>query len=304
MSEAIKVVFLGTSASVPTKERNLSSIAIRFNGEWFLFDAPEGTQRQMMAAKTSYLKINNIFISHFHADHFLGLGGLLATMNIHGRDWPITIYGPKGIREKVGQALELAMLEPGFEVKCVQVKKGVVLEDEKFLIEAVPLKHEIECFGYIFTEKDKQGEFDREKAIKLGVPVGPLFGELQKGNKVKLDGRTIKPEDVIDKSKARPGRKIAVIFDTLPSREYHKAIAGADLLIHESSFLEELKDRAKETMHSTALDAAKAAKEAGCKKLALFHLSARHKENEKFENEARKAFGDVIVAKDLMELEL
>lgn len=304
MAETVKIVFLGTSASVPTKERNLSSVALRFAGEWLLFDAPEGTQRQMMKAKTSYLKINHVFISHFHADHFLGLAGLLATMNIHGRDWPLTIYGPRGIQDAVNTALKLAMLAPGFEIKCVQTKKGVVLEGGKFTIEAVPLKHEIECYGYVFTEKDKEGEFNRQRAIELGVPIGPLFSDLQKGKKVKVGQKTIKPEDVIDTSKARKGRKIAMIFDTLPSRDYHKAIQDSDVLIHESSFLEELKARAKETMHSTALDAAQAAKDTGCKKLVLFHLSARHKEDEKFENEARKAFGNVVVAKDLMELEI
>src|SRR3989344_8261827 len=143
MTTNIKIVFLGTSASTPTKERNLSSIAIRFEGEWLLFDAPEGTQRQMMRAKTSYLKINHIFISHFHADHFLGLGGLLATMNIHGRDWPITVHGPKGIGEKVKETLKLAMLLPTFEIKTAEVKAGKILEGEKYTIEAVALKHEI-----------------------------------------------------------------------------------------------------------------------------------------------------------------
>src|SRR3989344_4738958 len=295
MAEPLKIVFLGTSASVPTKERNLSSVAIRFMGEWMLFDAPEGTQRQMMKAGVSYLKINHIFISHLHADHILGLGGLLATMNIHGRDWPLTVYGPKGIEDAVKMSLKLALLAPGFEVKCVKVKSGVVLKEEKFSVEAVPLKHEVECYGYVFREKDKEGEFNRQKAVSLGVPVGPLFSELQGGKNVKAGGKTIKPEDVLDKAKARKGRKISVIFDTAPTREYHKAIENSDVLIHESSFLEEMKGRAHETMHSTARDAALAAKQTNCKKLVLFHLSARHKEESKFENEARKEFGNVAV---------
>ncbi len=304
MTEKIRVVFLGTSASVPTKDRGLSSVALRFAGEWFLFDAPEGTQRQMVKAGVSYLRISHLFISHLHADHFLGLGGLLATMNIHGRDWPLTVYGPRGIGEAVKKSIELALLAPGFEVKSVQVKKGVVLESEKFAVEAFPLKHDIECFGYVFMEKDKKGEFNRQKAIELGVPVGPLFSELQRGKKVKIGGKVVKPEDVIDSSKARKGKKISIVFDTLASKAYHKAIEDSDVLIHESSFLDELSDRARETMHSTALEAAKAAKETNCKKLVLFHLSARHKENEKFENEARKEFGNVVVAKDLMEMEV
>ncbi|MEK6958244.1 MAG: ribonuclease Z [archaeon] len=304
MSEKPKIVFLGTSASTPTKERNLSSIAIRFEGEWLLFDAPEGTQRQMMKAGVSYLKINKIFISHFHADHFLGLAGLLATMNIHARDWPLTIYGPKGVEKKVAHSLEMAMLKPLFEVKCIEAKKGVIVQEEKYSIEAFPLKHEIECFGYAFMEKDKKGEFNRQKAIELGIPIGPLFSELQNGKSVRINGKTIKPEEVMDSSKGRKGKKISMVFDTLPSTIYHKAIQDSDILIHESSFLEERKDRAEETMHSTALDAALAAKKTGCKKLVLFHLSARHKETEKFENEARKEFGNSVAATDLMEIEV
>ena len=304
MSNKVRVVFLGTSASTPTKDRNLSSVALRFEGEWLLFDVPEGTQRQMMKCGVSYLKINSVFISHFHADHFLGLGGLLATMNIHGRDWPMTIFGPKGIKEKVDETLKLAMLKPLFEVKCVEVRRGKILESEKFSVEAFPLKHEVPCFGYAFIEKDKKGEFNREKALKLGVPVGPLFSELQKGKKVRVGDKTVAPEEVLDKSRARKGRKISIVFDTLPDTGYFKAVEESDLLIHEASFLEERKDRAEETMHSTALEAGKIAAKTKCKKLALFHLSARHKEEEKFENEARKEFGNVVVAKDLMEIEI
>ncbi len=304
MTDKVKLVFLGTSASVPTKERGLSSIAIRLAGEWLLFDAPEGTQRQMVAAGVSYLKINHIFISHFHADHFLGLGGLLATMNIHGRDWAINVHGPKGVAKKVQDSLDLAMLKPGFEVKCHEVKKGVVLKGEKFWIEAFPLRHEIECWGYSLKEEDKPGEFDRGKAISLGVPVGPLFSELQHGKSVKVGSKTISPDQVLDSSKARRGRKISMVFDTLASKNYLKAIENSDVLVHEASFLEERADRAQETMHSTALQAGKIAHETKCKQLVLFHLSARHKDGGKFENEARKAFHNVVVAKDLMEIEI
>lgn len=304
MTDKIRLVFLGTSASVPTKERNLSSVAMRFEGQWLLFDAPEGVQRQMVAAGVSYLKINHIFISHFHADHILGLGGLLATMNIHGRDWEINIHGPKGIGKKVQDCLGLALLTPGFEVKCHEVKKGVVLKGEKFEIGAFPLKHEIECWGYAFTEEGKPGQFDRRKAIELGVPVGPMFSDLQHGRSVKVGGKTIRPEQVLDASKAKPGRKISFVFDTLASKSYVNAIENSDVLVHEASFLEERSERAKETMHSTALQAGKIAALAKCKKLVLFHLSARHRDGEKFGSEARGAFHNVVVAKDLMEIEI
>ncbi len=304
MTDKIKIVFLGTSASVPTKERNLSSVAMRFEGQWLLFDAPEGVQRQMVAAGVSYLKINHIFISHFHADHILGLGGLLATMNIHGRDWEIHIHGPKGIAKKVQDCLDLALLKPGFEVKCHEVKKGVVLKGEKFELEAFPLKHEIECWGYSFKEEDKPGQFDRKKALELGVPVGPMFSELQHGKSVKVGAKTIKPSQVLDASKAKPGRKISFVFDTLASKSYVKAIEGSDVLVHEASFLEERSERAQETMHSTALQAGEIAAQAKCKKLVLFHLSARHKDSEKFAGEAKKAFANVVVAEDLLEIDI
>ena len=304
MTDKIKVVFLGTSASTPTKKRGLSSVTLFYSGEWLLFDVPEGTQKQMLKSKVSYLKINHIFISHFHGDHILGLPGLLATMNIHGRDWPLTIYGPKGIREKVNESLKLAMLEPYFEIKCVETTKGKILKTENYTIDAFPLKHEIPCFGYSFTEKDKQGEFMRAKAISLGIPIGPAFSELQKGKSVKINGKTIKPEDVLDTKKARKGRKISIVFDTLPVKSYHSAITESDLLIHESSFLESMKERAKETLHTTALQAGKTAAETKCKKLILFHLSARHKDELEFENEARKEFSNVQVATDLMEIEI
>ncbi len=295
---------LGSSGSTPTKDRNLISVNVNFNGRNYLFDCGEGTQRQLMKAKISYMKIPFIFFSHFHGDHFLGLPGLLATMSSHQRDYPLTVFGPKGIEEKVETSIKLGMLDINFEVKAKELKEGIIVKEENYSIEAFKLKHRTECFGFVFKEKDKEGEFQREKALKLGIPIGPLFSKLVEGKSITVNGKTISPEQVIDFSKKRIGKKIAIVYDTLPIASIAKHVKEVDLLIHESTFLEENKSRAKETMHSTALDAAKTAAKANAKKLVLFHFSARIKDTTKFEVEARKEFPNVIAAKDLEEIEI
>lgn len=305
----IKIVFLGTSCSTPTKDRNLSSVAIRHEGQWLLFDCPEGTQRQMMKAGVSYMRISHIFFSHFHGDHFLGLPGLLATMSMHARDYPLFIYGPEGLQKNVRKAIELSMLSIKFEARCREIKhKGLVLETEKFAVHAFPLKHDVPCFGYVFEEKGKAGEFQREKALRLGIPEGPLWGNLQKGEtvKAKVNGlvKTFRPEEVMDYSKARKGTKISIVWDTLPDKSYHGIIRDSDVLVHEGSFLEKLKSRAVETRHSTVREAAKTAAQTNCKKLCIIHISPRHKDRQAIENEARREFAEVVVAEDLTEIEV
>jgi ribonuclease Z len=299
----MKVTFLGTSASTPTKDRHLASVNINFDGKNYLFDCPEGTQMQLMKGGISYMKIAAIFLSHFHGDHFLGLPGLLATMSMHQRETPLLIYGPKGVKEKVEKAINLSMLNVNFDVKTKEIKEGLILNEKNFLVKAFKLKHDVPCYGFVFKEKDKLGEFNRQKAVKLGVPVGPSFKQLADGKTVIVKGKRIKPEDVMDFSKAKPGRKVSFVFDTLP-QGYVNKIKDSDLLIHESTFLSELGKRAKQTLHCTAKQAAQAAEKAKVKKLYLFHFSSRHKKNEDFEFEARTVFAQSFAAKDLMSLEL
>ncbi len=295
----MRITFLGTSGSTPTKNRGLTSIALNYNGENFLFDCPEGTQRQMMKAKVSYMKINNIFISHFHADHFLGIPGLIATMAIHGRTNGLTIFGPKGIGKKIKNLIKISEFKISFEIKTIELKKGIVLKTKNYSITSFPLKHEIECWGFMFKEKDKIGEFNRKKAEKLKIPVGPLYAKLSEGKKIKVNGKTITPKQVMDYSKARKGRKISIVFDTIANNSYIKFIKESDLLIHESSFLEEKKERAKETLHSYAKQVGLIAKKAKVKKLYLIHISPRVKEFEKIANEAKTEFKESFVANDL-----
>lgn len=296
------VTILGTSSGMPTKERNLSSINLNFEGSNFLFDVAEGTQKQLMKAKISFMKINNIFLSHFHADHIMGLPGMLATMNMLERSSPLNIFGPKGVQEKVNALIDLALMQLNFPVKAIEVKKGGIIKEKNYSITAFPLKHSTNCFGYCFQETDKKGKFDRKKAESLGIPVGPLYSKLQQGFSVKFNGKTFKPEQVMDYSKTRKGRKACFVFDTIANESYLSFIKDADLLIHEAVFLEEKKDRAKETMHSTALQAAKLAKKANVKQLILTHISPRYKDSKVILEEAIKVFKNTLIAEDLMQI--
>lgn len=300
----LDIIFLGTAASVPTKERNLSSIVLRYAGDWLLFDAPEGTQRQMMASGVSYMKIKYIFISHFHGDHVLGFPGLLATMSMHGREEPLTIFGPRGIEDFVRKSIELSFLKVNFEIRCVTARTGLLVKEDEYTISAVKLNHDITCFGYIFMEKDKEGEFSREKALCLKIPEGPLWGKLQKGEAIDFNGKKILQKDVMDYSKAEKGKKVSIIFDTSPSDCYAEAIRDSDILIHEASFTDDFRERAVETRHSTATQAAETAKRNNCKKLILFHISSRHKSALEIENEAKKTFANTIAAEDLARIEM
>lgn len=301
---SMKLIVLGTSASNPTVERSLSSTALQFEGEWLLFDCPEGTQRQMMKAGVSYMKVRHVFISHFHADHFLGLPGLIATMSMHGRDYPLHVFGPLGIKEQIKKILSLALFKQSFEINAKEIRKGEILEEEKFFVEAVPLKHEVKCFGFVFKEKDKEGEFQRKKAEQLGIPEGMLWSKLQRGETVKFKEKTIKPEQVMDYSKKRRGKKVSIILDTLPFDGYVEAVRDSDVLVHEATFLDKMELRARQTKHSTARQAAAIAEKAGCKRLVLTHFSPRHRDEKEIENQARQEFANVVVAKDLMEIEI
>lgn len=300
----LKIAFLGTGCSAPTKHRNLTGITLSFKGNNYLFDCPEGAQQNMLKVGLSSLKIDAVFFSHFHADHFLGLPGLLATMNMFERERELKIFGPRGIKGMVKKALDLALLTPGYRIKCIELKKGKVLKKDDFYIKAFPLEHDVPCYGFVFKERDKLGKFLRKKALSLGVPIGPKFSKLQEGKSVKVKGKTIKPEQVLNLKKGRKGRKIGIVLDTLPEKKYVKHIENADVLIHEAVFLDSEAKRAKKTFHSTALQAAKTAKKAKVKKLYLTHYSNRYRNSKLFEREARKEFKKSIASQDLMKVKI
>ncbi len=300
----LKLTFLGTGCSAPTRDRNLTGIVLHFNGKNYLFDCPENTQQQMLKAKVSYMKIDSIFFSHFHADHFLGLPGLLATMNMFERDSPLKIFGPRGIHQMVQKALAIALIKPEYEIKIHELKKGIVLKENNFSINAFPLKHNMQCYGFCFKEKDKKGKFIRKKAEALGIPPGPLYSMLQQGKKIKWKGKTIKPRQVMDYSKGRKGRKVCIVLDTLPVKNYTKYLKEADVLVHESVFASAMEKRAKETFHCTSEQAAEIAKKAKVKKLVLTHFSMRYRNVNELEKEAKKVFAKTVASRELMELSI
>jgi ribonuclease Z len=251
-----------------------------------------------MQSEHSMMGINNVFISHMHSDHFLGLFGWISTMTLNQRKEKLTIFSPKGGKEKI-QKIMKEVIYPSFPIEYKELKKGNMLKNEFFEIKAFSLKHEISCFGFVFKEADKVGEFNRKKAEELGIPVGPLYSKLASGEKVKVNGKTFTPKDVMDYTKKRMGRKVVFVSDTRPIKETILESKGAELLVHEATFLDKQKDKAIEAMHSTILEACEIAKKANVKKLALFHFSARNTEEKELNEEAQKGFTNTIIPKEL-----
>ncbi len=296
--EPIKVTFLGTSGAVPQKDKNFAQVAVAFRGDLLLFDCPEGTQKQLMKSEHSLMKVENVFISHMHADHFLGLFGWISTMTLNQRKEKLAIWSPKGGSEKIKKMMK-EVVYPCFEIEYKEIKKGVLIKNDFFEVKAFPLKHDVPCFGFVFKEKNKIGEFNRQKAEKLGIPPGPLYSKLAKGEKIKVNGKTFVQKDVMDYSKKREGRKIVIVADTTPIKETLLEAKNAELLIHEATFLEKQKEKAAEAMHSTAKEAAIIAKKANAKKLALFYFSARNTDEKEILEEAQKEFKETIVPKEM-----
>ncbi len=299
----LRITFLGTGGSVPSPHRNPSAIAVRRESELFLFDCGEGTQQQMMRAKTG-MKITAIFITHFHADHVLGIPGLLQTLSLQGRTEPLEIYGPKGVRRFLYHLLSLGYASKNFDVKAIELQHGDVIRRQNYEIRAFKTEHNIRSIGYVLEEAMRPGKFNRERAIELGLKPGPLFSKLQHGESVFVNGREIRPEDVL--GPPRPGRKIVYTGDTRPCESVIQAAENADILIHDGSLAEAEKELAIEYMHSTVTEAAEVAAKANVRKLILTHISARYDEEDakKLEEEARKIFPNTIIASDLMTIDV
>ncbi|MCW7075017.1 MAG: ribonuclease Z [Candidatus Methanospirare jalkutatii] len=299
----LRITFLGTGGSVPSPHRNPSAIAVRRESELFLFDCGEGTQQQMMRAKTG-MKITAIFITHFHADHVLGIPGLLQTLSLQGRTEPLEIYGPKGVKRFLYHLLSLGYASKSFDVKAIELQHGDVIRRQNYEIRAFKTEHNIRSIGYVLEEAMRPGKFNRERAIELGLKPGPLFSKLQRGESVFVNGREIRPEDVL--GPPRPGRKIVYTGDTRPCESVVQAAENADILIHDGSLSENEKELAIEYMHSTVTEAAEVAAKANVRKLILTHISARYDDEDakKLEEEARKIFPNTIVASDLMTIDV
>jgi ribonuclease Z len=311
----LSVTFLGTSAARPTVERNVSALALVREGETLLFECGEGTQRQMMRYGVSFA-LSEIFFTHFHADHFLGVIGLIRTLGLQGREEPMRLYGPRGAKRVLTQAISLGVERVPFGVEVIEVKPGETIGEEGtvgeegrgkregYCIEVFGTEHGGGSVGYALREHERLGRFDPDKARELAVPEGPLWGKLQRGETVALpDGRTVGPEHIVGPK--RPGRLVVLTGDTRPCASVVDAAQGADLLIHEATFGEDEAERAKETGHSTAREAAQVALAARARRLVLSHVSARYSiSGEELAKEAREVFPDTVVAKDGMTIEV
>jgi ribonuclease Z len=291
----LDVVFVGTAGSTPTARRAPSATLVRRGGERLLFDCGEGTQRQLLRSDVGLIDLEEIFVTHFHADHFLGLPGMLKTFALRGRELPLTLYGPRGLADLMG-SLRRIFGKLTYPYEIVELRPGETLPRDGYDLRAVSVRHGAGALGYALVEHERPGRFDVEVADALGVPSGPERGLLQHGEAVTLpDGRVIAPAQVL--GAARPGRTVVLSGDTAPVQSVVDAAAGADLLVHEATFLDDDVERARETDHSTAREAAGVARDAGVKLLALTHISSRYFGGD-VEREAREVFADTVVPRD------
>lgn len=299
----LRVTFLGTASARPTVRRNVSALAVQREGDLFLFDCGEGTQRQMMRFGVGF-GVQAIFVTHLHADHYLGITGLLRTMTLQDRQEPLDVWGPSGAAGTLQTAIELGGERIGFPVEVRELAEGDHVPYEEYVVRAFRTRHGGRSIGFALIESERLGRFDVETALSLGVPEGPLFRDLHHGATIELpDGRSIEPADVV--GPPRPGRKLVYTGDTSPSDGVVEAAEKADLLIHEATFGREEKERAKRTDHSTAEQAAETAKRAGARELLLTHLSARYSEQpDVLAEEARAVFEPTRVAHDGLVVEV
>ena len=303
---SLSLLFLGTSASRPTVERNVSSLAVMREGETLMFDCGEGTQRQMMRYHTSF-NLGDIFFTHLHADHFLGVIGLLRTMSLQDRTEPIRLWAPRGSGRLLKQAVGLGSGAErlGFAVAVEELDAGQPVKRRGYSIVPFPaLHHATPAFGYALVEEDRLGRFNPDLAREIGIPEGPLWGQIHRGLAVTLDdGRVIEPSTLV--GPPRPGRRLVITGDSRPSPATIEAARGADVLVHEATFADEDAARAADTGHSTAREAAEVAERAGVRRLILTHLSARYsRDATDLEREAKSVFPHVTIARDGMEVEV
>ena len=297
----LDVVFLGTAGSMPTARRAPAATLVRRGGERLLFDCGEGTQRQLLRSDVGLVDLEEIFVTHFHADHVLGVPGMLKTFALRGRELPLVLYGPRGLDELMA-SLRPVVGRLTYEVAIVELAADAVLPRDGYELRTFPVRHGRNALGFALVEDERPGRFDVEAADALGVPFGPERGALQRGEAVTLaDGRVVMPEHLL--GPPRPGRKLVLTGDTAPWDGVVFAAAGADLLVHEATFCEDEAERARDTEHSTAAAAARVALDAGVKLLALTHLSSRYTGGD-VEREARAVFPETVVPRDFDVVEL
>ena len=291
----LSIFFAGTAGSIPTARRGLPAVLLRRGADRILFDCGEGTQRQLVSS-VGLADLTEIYLTHFHADHWLGLPGLLKTFDLRGRDRPLAVHGPRGLRELLTYALRTAG-RVRFDLRVIELATGDVLERDGYRIAPVPVAHRGLAFGYVIFEDERPGVFDPDAAQHLGLIPGPEFGRVQRGETV----RGVAPEQVLGPS--RPGRKVAISGDTTPCETLRVAASGADVLVHEATFAQEERGRAAETGHSTAAQAATLARDAEVSCLALTHFSTRYPVG-LLRDEARAIFPATVLPRDFDTIEI
>lgn len=298
----MKLVFLGTSAAQPTPERGLTCICLEREGEILMFDAGEGAQISYLKSGLGWNKKMKIFVTHLHGDHCIGILGLLQTMTLQNRTQPIEIYGPDGIEEFIAANIKVLNFGLSFPVMITSIREEIVVDEKSYIIRACEADHSITSYSYLFEEKDRPGKFFPEKAKKIGIPEGELWHKLQLGKEVQVGNRIVMPSEVLGEK--RSGKKIGISGDTRPTKKLEEFFRDCDYLSFDSTFLSELQEKAVETHHSTAKEAALLAKNANVSNLILTHFSARYSDESVLLEEAKKIHSSVIAAKDLLEIEI
>ena len=285
----LRITFLGTSAGMPTRDRNVASVAVLMDGRALLFDCGEGTQHQLMRSAVRFGAIEAIFLTHLHGDHLFGLPGLLASMSLNAREKPLALYGPPGTAAFMRA---LPLYRTSFDVEIHEIGEGRVRCDDGYSVDAAPLVHSAPCFTFRIVEDDRPGEFDVARARELGIEPGPMYGRLQRGETV----GSVKPSDVLGPT--RPGRRIVYCTDTRPCDAAIELARGADVLIHEATYASDMASEAVARFHSTAAEAAAVARDAGVRQLILTHISPRYTEPSALLAEARQVFAQTELAED------
>jgi len=298
----MKLVFLGTSGAQPTEERGLTCICLEKEGEILMFDAGEGAQFSYLKSGLGWNKKMKIFVTHLHGDHCIGILGLLQTMTMQNRTESLEIYGPDGIEEFIAANIKVLNFGLSFPVLITAIDEAKIVDEKTYSVFACKANHSIPAYSFRFDEKDKPGRFNIDKAKKLRIPEGRLWNQLQSGHEIKIGDKTVKPSEVLGEK--RPGKKIGISGDTRPTKKLEEFFKNCNYLSFDSTFLEELNDKAVETFHSTAKEAAILAKNANVENLILTHFSARYKDESVLVEEAKKIHGSVIGAKDLLEIEI
>jgi ribonuclease Z len=298
----MQIVFLGTSGSWPTPKRNVSAVAVKRGPEVVLFDCGEGTQRQFMQSRLSFMQVSRVFLSHFHGDHFLGLPGMVQSMSMNGREGPLEVYGPRGVEQLVSELLSLGYFSPGFPVRAKELPPGGHIDCGEYVVRGFEAVHTVPALTYVLEEKDRPGRFSTERAEALGIPPGPLYSRLQAGESVRVGNRTVHSEDVL--GPPRRGRKVVYTGDTMPHEALVEIARHADVLIHDATSDAALEEKANRYGHSSSRQAAEVAKEAGVGLLVLTHVSPRYEDPGTILGDAKEVFGNVRVAEDFTEFEV